>query len=111
MKDDKFEIWALVELMGRQRIAGKTSEQVIAGSGFLRIDVPETASNPAFTRFISPNSIYAINPITEEVARQYVDSLNVKPIDSWDIHAFMEKAKQRQLPSVDEELEEELDQE
>lgn len=97
MEIEKFDQWALLELMGRQRIAGKVTEHVIAGSGFLRVDVCETKSNPAFTRFISPSSLYAINPITEEVARAYAESLQVKPIDSWDIQAFMQKVEQRKL--------------
>lgn len=97
MQDEKFDIWALLELMGRQRIAGKVTEQVIAGQGFLRCDVPETASNPAFTRFIAPGSLYAINPITEDVARKYAENLKVKPIDSWDLSAFMQKAEEKRL--------------
>lgn len=97
MQDEKFDIWALLELMGRQRIAGKVTEQVIAGTGFLRCDVPETSSNPAFTRFIAPGSLYAINPITEDVARKYAESLRVKPIDSWDLSAFMQKAEEKRL--------------
>lgn len=109
MEEQKFDIWGLIELMGRQRIAGKCTEQVVAGSGFLRVDVPETDRNPAFTRFISPNSIYAINPITEDVARQYAESLNVKPIDSWDLTAFMQKAEQKRLEAVSNEVDEEFD--
>lgn len=97
MQDEKFDIWALLELMGRQRIAGKVTEQVIAGTGFLRCDVPETKSNPAFTRFISPSSLYAINPITEDVAKMYAENLNVKPIDSWDLSAFMQKSEEKRL--------------
>ena len=119
MKDEKFDTWALLELMGRQRIAGKVTEHVIAGTGFLRCDVPETKSNPAFTRFIAPSSIYAINPITEDVAVTYAENLNAKPIDSWDLSAFMQKAEQRRLeiaaanqndlPEEQEEEEEEQD--
>ena len=102
METEKFDIWALVELMGRQRISGKVSEQVIAGTGFLRIDVPETTSNPKFTRFVSPNSVYAINPLTEEMAMRYVDNLDVKPIDAWDLQAFLSKAQQRRLEATEE---------
>lgn len=97
MQTEKFEQWCLVELMGRQRIAGMVSERVIAGTGFLQVDVPETKANPKFTRLIHPNSLYAINPITEEVARAYAENLQVKPIDSWDIGAFMKKAEERRL--------------
>jgi hypothetical protein len=97
MQQEKFEQWCLVELMGRQKIAGMVTERVIAGTGFLQVDVPETKANPAFTRLIHPNSLYAINPITEEVARMYAERLQVKPIDTWDLSAFMKKADERRL--------------
>lgn len=84
-------------MMGRQRIAGRVTEKTIAGAGFLQVDVPETKTNPAFTRLIAPGSLYAINPVTEEVARMYAENLNVKPIESWDIREFMKKAEQQKL--------------
>jgi hypothetical protein len=94
---EQFDQFALVELMGRQRIAGRVTEKTIAGAGFLQVDVPETASNPAFTRLIAPGSLYAINPVTEEVARMYAENLNVKPIEAWDIREFMKKAEEKRL--------------
>lgn len=94
---EKFEQWCIVELMGRQRIAGLVTERIVAGTGFLDVAVPDTKSNPAFTRLIHPNSLYAINPVTEEVARLTAENLNVRPIESWDIHAFMAKAEQRKI--------------
>ena len=97
MQTEIFEQWALVELMGRQRIAGHVTERVVAGTGFLQVKVPETKANPPFTRLIHPNSLYAINPITEEVARMYAENLQVKPIDAWDLSAFMKKAEERRL--------------
>lgn len=92
---EQFDQWAVVELMGRQRIAGKVTERVIAGSGFLQVDVPETKHNPKFTRFIAPGSLYAINPVDEQSARLYAENLQVKPIDAWDINAFMRKVEQQ----------------
>ena len=79
----KFDQWAIVELMGRQVIAGRVTEQVIGGHGFLRVDIPQVTirqpfysakDNPpeirqAYTRYINPSSLYALNPCTEEVAR------------------------------------------
>lgn len=97
---ETFEQYALVELMGRQRIAGMVSERVIAGQGFLQVDVPETSRNPKFTRFISPNGIYAINPIDEQTCKLYAENLHVKPIDSWDIHEFMRKVEEQRLLSA-----------
>lgn len=94
---EQFDQWALCELMGRQRIAGRVTEKTVAGAGFLQVDVPETKTNPAFTRLIAPGSLYAINPVTEEVARMYAENLNVKPIESWDIREFMKKAEAHRI--------------
>lgn len=93
-QQDKFELWCIVELFGHSKIAGLCTEQNIAGTNMLRVDVPETASNPAFSRFFNHAAIYAINPVTEEVARFVAEKLNNKPIDSWDIRQFTEKQLQ-----------------
>ena len=95
MQQEKFEAFALVELMGRQRLAGRVTETVIAGQGFLQVDVPETTHSPKFTRLIAPGSLYAINPIDEQTMKVYAENLRVKPIDSWDISAFMKKVEEQ----------------
>lgn len=90
---EKFESWAIVELFGHNRIAGKCSEQNVAGTNMLRIDVPETEKNPAFTRLLGHAAIYAINPVTEEVATHWAKMLHCAPINAWDVREFMEKNK------------------
>lgn len=88
---EKLELWGVVELFGHTRIAGKLTEQNIAGANMLRVDVPESKSQPPFTRFLNHAAIYAINPTTEEVARSIAERLENKPIDSWDIRKMQEK--------------------
>lgn len=89
--NENFNLWCIVELFGHNRIAGKCSEQNIAGNNFLRVDVPETKSLPAFTRFLNHAAIYAINPVTEEVARDRAEVYNCAPIDQWDARVMLEK--------------------
>jgi hypothetical protein len=89
---EKLDIWAILELMGRQRIAGRVTDRVIAGSGFLQVDVPATTKNPSFTRLISPGSIYAINPVTEEVALVAAEQINEQPIQAWSLRDHIAKA-------------------
>ncbi len=89
---DKFQIWGIVELFGHSKIAGELTEQNIAGANMLRVDVPETESNPPFTRFLNHAAIYAINPTDKETATFVAKNLNNKPIDSWDIKQFQDKA-------------------
>lgn len=88
---DKLEIWAIVELFGHTKIAGKVTEQNIAGTNMLRVDVPETKENPEFTRFFGSAAIYAINPVTEEVASAYAERLAVRPIQVFEIDRMVEK--------------------
>jgi hypothetical protein len=67
-----FDCFCIVEVMGRKVVAGRVTEQVIAGQGFIRVDVPATADQPAFTQMFGPGSIYAITPTTEEIAKAFV---------------------------------------
>jgi hypothetical protein len=96
----QFEQWVILELMGRQKIAGKATEAVVAGAGFIKIDVPETTRHPAFTRFVSPSSIYAINPVDEATARHQAERINEAPIQQWDVTEFMRKSNEKALTQV-----------
>jgi hypothetical protein len=82
MSEEKavFEVHALVELFGHQRIAGKVSEHVIAGSGFIRVDVPATSKRAGFTRFFGPSAIYGITPVEETVAQALAESIYIPDI-------------------------------
>lgn len=90
---EKFEAYALVELFGHQRMAGKVTEQSIGGASFIRIDVPETSRQPGFSRILNPSSIYAINPITLEAMTEMAASLDKAPLQAWDIRETVAKAK------------------
>ena len=97
---EKFDLWCLVELFGHAKIAGKCTEQNIAGTNMLRVDVPETKNQPAFTRLFGSGAIYAINPIDEQTARFMAENLQVKPIDAWDMNKILEKHKEKMLPAA-----------
>ncbi len=100
MKTENFDIWCLVELFGHTKIAGRCTEQNIAGTNMLRVDVPETTQQPGFTRFFGSAAIYALNSIDEDTAKFYAEQLNVKPIQSWDIKEMLKKNTQLQLAST-----------
>lgn len=97
MTTEKFEQWCIVGLFGHQKLAGLVSEKNLGGASFLQVDVPETESQPAFTRIINPTAVYDINPVTKEVAVAYAQNLHVKPIESWDIRKVMDKVEQKRL--------------
>lgn len=94
--EEKFEQWALLELFGHMRIAGKVTEQSIAGGALLRVDVPETKKCPGFTRFFGISAIYSINPVTEKVARAMAEQMAVMPVTEWDIDVYINRQKMLQ---------------
>lgn len=50
--------WAIVEIFGHSRYAGIISEHAIGGCSFVRVDVPETGEEPAFTKLFGQGAIY-----------------------------------------------------
>lgn len=80
---EKFEAWAIVEIMGHQRLAGRVSEQVIGGTAFVRVDVPAVCGLQPFTKLLGSGAIYAITIVDEETARASAAQLLHAPMDEW----------------------------
>lgn len=97
MQTEKFDLFAIVELFGHTKIAGRCTEQNIAGINMLRVDVPETKTQPAFTRFFGSAAIYAINPVDEATAKFTAERLEMKPIESWNVSEMLKKNDQLRL--------------
>ena len=98
----KFDLWCVVELFGHSKIAGKCTEQNIAGTNMLRVDVPETPSQPAFSKFFGSGAIYAINPVDETTCKAMAERIQTKPIESWDLTKVLEKHNQLLLQHKEE---------
>lgn len=81
--------WAIVEMMGRQVIAGQITEVQVAGCPMLRIDVPGVPADlhydeiSAYTRFIGAKAIYSIIPTDEVSARHSVAHLRARPVSEY----------------------------
>ncbi len=89
--DEAFSEWCLVELMGHRRLAGLVTSVELAGKGFLRVDLfgkPEPNEKPKLTQFISPQSVYALTPITEVTARRFAHRSSPAPITRYEVPAI-----------------------
>lgn len=93
MPDQKstFKYWCIVELFGHSKIAGHCTEENIAGTNMLRVDVPETKTQPAFTKYYGSAAIYAINPVDETTARIAAQNIQMAPVQTWNGETFIEK--------------------
>lgn len=88
-----YEGWAIIELMGHRRLAGRVSEAQLAGAAFLRLDIPgylhteptgEQEERGGATQFYSPQAVYCITPTTEEIARQVASRSHPRPAQQWE---------------------------
>jgi hypothetical protein len=98
------EMWAVVGLFGRTKIAGKLTTQTLGSACLLRIDTPEytrvekkydyakaeyaktTITIPAHTRFVGPSAIYDIDPCSEGTVRAILNSISPSPVQAHDIN-------------------------
>lgn len=66
--DTTMENWAILEIMGHERLAGKIFETTVAGVPMLRVEVPATEKLPSFVRLLSGASIFSLTPVPQQVA-------------------------------------------
>lgn len=90
-----FKSWCIIELFGHQKIAGLCTEQNIAGTNMLRVDVPETSKQPAFTRLFGAAAIYAINPVDENTAKVMAEGIQAAPVSVWQGDEFIRKINEQ----------------
>jgi hypothetical protein len=90
------ELWAVVELMGHQRIAGRVSEHTLGGT-FVRVDVPAVDGRPAFTKLFGQGAIYGITFVDQDVALAAAERLRIVPVTPYDVGALTTEAVRQRL--------------
>src|SRR5262245_46890507 len=76
--------WAVLELMGHVRTAGRVTEEERFGAKLGRIDVP-TDAEKFVTMFFSGSSIYRLTPCDEGTARAVALCSAPQPIHSYEM--------------------------
>jgi len=80
---DRFDEYAILELMGHRKLAGKVSEHTIGGSTFIRIDIPGGTA----TQFYNPSAVYCITPTTKDIAERFSKENTPQPVERWELPA------------------------
>lgn len=83
MESQGFDSWAIIELFGHQKIAGRVREETLGGCSFLRVDVPECGGQEAFTKYFGNSAIYSMTPTSEAVARAALKQIRPEPVNVW----------------------------
>lgn len=85
MTVESFDQWAILELMGHVRLAGRVTEEEHFGAKLGRIDIPN--GDGFTTQYFSGGSIYRLTPTTEVIARQVAQSNQPQPVHRWELPA------------------------
>ena len=83
-----FDEWVICELMGRIRLAGRMTEQQVAGGHFLRLDIHKEEGPAVITQLIPPppgGPVYRITITTEAVARKIGARSVPEPVARWEL--------------------------
>lgn len=89
MNEKTEDVWAIVELFGHGRIAGKLSEYSIGGANLVRVDVPAIGPDhrnepvAAHTRAFGASAIYSINFVDEAIARAAAAQIRHMPVQTY----------------------------
>lgn len=78
-----FDSWAIVELMGHVRLAGRVTEESHFGAALGRIDIPTAGG--FVTQYFGGSSVYRITPTTEEIARAVAAHNQPQPAHRWEL--------------------------
>lgn len=101
--EEKFEMWARVDLFGHNTRVGKLSAINTGVEVLYRLDIPN-ADNGSKTEFYGRGAIYSIQPVSEEAARLIAAKLGPPaPISMWDLpeqwREAIREAKAKALPA------------
>jgi hypothetical protein len=82
IEEVKQEQWAVVELMGHVRLAGRLSQEEHFGAKMGRLDIPQVGG--FVTQLFGGGSVYRITFVSEEVARHVAGMNDPAPVSRWD---------------------------
>jgi hypothetical protein len=108
MTETAYEGWAILELMGHRRLAGYLTEQTVAGTAFVRIDVPaaEPDTAPVATQFYAPSAIYCITPTTETLARRLARAHQPAPVQRWELPPALDAGSDDPFDHINDDVDE-----
>jgi hypothetical protein len=102
------ETWAVVEVMGHSRYAGRVSQHTALGGAMIRVEVPAIDGIPAFEKLLSPQAIFAITPCTEALAVECAKRFRSRPFTLLDLPELCRAPKRPLLEHEDDDPDDDL---
>lgn len=93
-------MWAMVELMGHTRVAGRISEESHFGVALMRCDIP-TGPEDYFTQWYGGPAIFRVTPISEDTARSFTAGNRPQPVRPYELAALPAPVRPAAAPMED----------
>lgn len=99
--------WAIVELFGHAKVAGWVEKDERFGPALVRVDVPsvkpavDEEAIPSHSSFYGNGAIYALHPVSEEIARQVAGEIQHRPVL---VYTLTHRSEQLRLTDRDDEF-------
>jgi len=104
VQSPELEFWAVVEVMGHARYAGRVSEYAALGLPLIRVEIPTTDDAKPAEILLGQSAIFRITPCTERAARVAARQFHVRPLAMVDLRmGTLETAPPRWLTQRDHE--------
>lgn len=71
MEKPAFAGYAFVHLMGHKTVVGYVHEETLFGTALIAVDVPAHGEQPARTDYYGPQSLYHLEPTTEDAVQAF----------------------------------------
>jgi hypothetical protein len=82
---EEFSGWAILELLGHRRLGGLVKTTSLGGAPTFRIDIPGDDGESTSTQYYAASALYALTPVTEEVARLVAKRNRPEPVRYWEM--------------------------
>lgn len=79
------ERWAIIDLFGHTRLAGRVSEVQQFGTSMCRIEVPEVDGRPGFTRDVGGAAIFGMTDVSEDLAVAFTRAQRTAPVQPYEL--------------------------
>jgi hypothetical protein len=79
------ERWAIIDLFGHTRLAGRVSEVQQFGTSMCRIEVPEVDGRPGFTRDVGGTAIFGMTDVSEDLAVAFTRQQRTAPVQAYEL--------------------------
>jgi len=77
---ENIDCWAVVEIFGHTKVAGRVTTRKVGVNVMIQVDVPKNEAEFSHSQLFGPAAIFSINPTTETWCRRWAKAIAHPPL-------------------------------